>query len=217
MIQQWREIGGISLSPERYLTCGLHTNQLQEPITLTTRLRPPLPSKTTISNMKMLANSHWMLLLSVLMLHTGGRYRVDAFVHPRSVLVRPVNRITAMDIIPSNTMTASAKHKHLQHSPFTQSLRSFHLNSLPAGQLFQQLTAPGSLPIALAINAVLFTALLSKLRTMLTPTGLWHAGALGTGLWATLGAKGWLYCVLYLFWGQAVTKVRFEDKQVSVH
>ena len=66
---------------------------------------------------------------------------------------------------------------------------------------------------AFGVNAVLFAALSQKLFTMLTPTGFAHSLVLGTSLWATLGWKGWLYCVVYLFLGQAVTKVRFTEKQ----
>jgi uncharacterized protein (TIGR00297 family) len=66
---------------------------------------------------------------------------------------------------------------------------------------------------ALGINAALFALLRSKLLTMLTPAGFAHSMALGTGLWATLGWQGWSTCVLYLFLGQAVTKVRFQEKE----
>jgi uncharacterized membrane protein len=66
---------------------------------------------------------------------------------------------------------------------------------------------------ALGINAALFALLRDKLLTMLTPLGFAHSLALGTGLWATLGWRGWSTCVLYLFLGQAVTKVRFQDKE----
>lgn len=73
----------------------------------------------------------------------------------------------------------------------------------------------GHVPIFLAfgINAVLFGALSSKLTTMLTPTGFAHSMALGTLLWATLGWRGWSLCVMYLFLGQLVTKVRFAEKE----
>ena len=37
--------------------------------------------------------------------------------------------------------------------------------------------------------------------------------ALGTGLWATLGWRGWTLCVAYLFFGSAVTKVKFAEKE----
>ena len=47
---------------------------------------------------------------------------------------------------------------------------------------------------------------------MLTPSGFLHAFALGCGLWTTLGWRGWTVCVMYLFLGQAVTKVKFREK-----
>jgi hypothetical protein len=73
----------------------------------------------------------------------------------------------------------------------------------------------GPVPIleAFGVNAVLFTALQSKLNKMLTPTGFAHSLALGTMLWQTLGWRGWTLCVAYLFIGQAVTKLRFADKE----
>jgi len=48
--------------------------------------------------------------------------------------------------------------------------------------------------------------------TMLTPEGFAHSLALGTMLWTTLGWRGWTVCVVYLFLGQAVTKVGFDEK-----
>ena len=73
----------------------------------------------------------------------------------------------------------------------------------------------GPVPLvqAFGINAVLFALLQSKLNTMLTPSGFTSSLILGTGLWASLGWRGWTLCVLYLFLGQAVTKVRFEEKE----
>jgi uncharacterized protein (TIGR00297 family) len=47
---------------------------------------------------------------------------------------------------------------------------------------------------------------------MLTPEGFAHSLALGTMLWTTLGWRGWTVCVVYLFLGQAVTKVGFDEK-----
>ena len=66
---------------------------------------------------------------------------------------------------------------------------------------------------ATALNVFLFTALQSKLLKLLTPTGMLHACALGSGLWFTLGWKGWTLCVAYLFLGSAVTKVKFQEKE----
>ena len=64
-----------------------------------------------------------------------------------------------------------------------------------------------------ALNAVLFGTLRSKLNKMLTAEGFAHAFALGTLLWTTLGWRGWTLCVMYLFLGQAVTKIKFSEKE----
>lgn len=54
-----------------------------------------------------------------------------------------------------------------------------------------------------------------KLDKMLTIEGFFHALALGTLLWHTLGWRGWTTCVLYLFLGQLVTKVKFREKEAK--
>mmetsp|Transcript_30112 Transcript_30112/g.70539 ORF Transcript_30112/g.70539 Transcript_30112/m.70539 type:complete len:342 (+) Transcript_30112:92-1117(+) len=73
----------------------------------------------------------------------------------------------------------------------------------------------GNVPLwqSCALNAVLFGTLRSKLNKMLTAEGFAHAFALGTLLWTTLGWRGWTLCVMYLFLGQAVTKVKFQEKE----
>lgn len=68
-------------------------------------------------------------------------------------------------------------------------------------------------PHSFALNAVLFVGLQSKLMKILTPAGFFHALALGSGLWATLGWRGWTTCVLYLCLGSLVTKVKFQEKE----
>ena len=66
---------------------------------------------------------------------------------------------------------------------------------------------------AVGINFVLFSILRSKLLKVLTPQGMISAFILGSGLWmSTLHWKAWTLCVLYLFLGSAVTKIRFEEK-----
>lgn len=65
------------------------------------------------------------------------------------------------------------------------------------------------------INSVLFATLKSKLDRMLTTEGFFHALTLGTLLWHTLGWRGWTTCVLYLFLGQLVTKVKFREKEAK--
>jgi hypothetical protein len=73
----------------------------------------------------------------------------------------------------------------------------------------------GQVPLSqsFGLNFALFALFRSKLLKMLTPEGFVHAYALGTGLWATLGWRGWTVCVAYLFLGSAVTKVRFAEKE----
>lgn len=73
----------------------------------------------------------------------------------------------------------------------------------------------GNVPLwqSFVLNAILFGSLSPKLNKMLTPEGFAHSVALGTCLWAALGWRGWSLCVLYLFLGQAVTKVKFAEKE----
>jgi uncharacterized protein (TIGR00297 family) len=73
----------------------------------------------------------------------------------------------------------------------------------------------GGVPLeqAFAINALLFSLLIKLVSKMLTGAGILNAVLLGTGLWATLGWKGWTVCVAYLFLGVLVTKVKFADKE----
>lgn len=81
-----------------------------------------------------------------------------------------------------------------------------------ASTLFRS-TGPVPLLQSFGLNALLFTALSPKLFTMLTPAGFLHSCALGTFLWNALGYKGWSLCVLYLFLGQLVTKIKFAEKE----
>ena len=102
----------------------------------------------------------------------------------------------------------------------SETARYFSINGLltdgAVGRLMESLFKySGQVPFvqALGINAFLFTALRGKLLSALTPEGFFHAMALGTMLWTTLGWRGWSYCVLYLILGQVVTKVGFADKE----
>lgn len=76
-------------------------------------------------------------------------------------------------------------------------------------------TPNGNVPLnaALGINAVLFGLLRPKLLKVLTSQGFLSAFILGTGLWTSLGWKGWSTCVLYLGFGSAVTKVKMQEKE----
>eukprot|EP00535_Pseudo-nitzschia_heimii_P004154 CAMPEP_0197186090 /NCGR_PEP_ID=MMETSP1423-20130617/13205_1 /TAXON_ID=476441 /ORGANISM="Pseudo-nitzschia heimii, Strain UNC1101" /LENGTH=342 /DNA_ID=CAMNT_0042637303 /DNA_START=8 /DNA_END=1032 /DNA_ORIENTATION=- len=73
----------------------------------------------------------------------------------------------------------------------------------------------GNVPLsqAFALQVFLFAGLRKKLFKMLTRQGFFHALALATGLWSTLGWRGWTTCVMYLFLGVAVTKVKFQEKE----
>jgi uncharacterized protein (TIGR00297 family) len=73
----------------------------------------------------------------------------------------------------------------------------------------------GRVPLiqAFGVNLFGFLSVRSKLLKSLTPQGYLHAMALGTGLWTTLGWRGWTFCVLYLILGSLVTKVRFAQKE----
>lgn len=53
----------------------------------------------------------------------------------------------------------------------------------------------------------------AKKQQMFTPSGLFHAWALGVMLWGSLGWRGWSTCVLYLIAGSCVTKVKMAKKQ----
>lgn len=73
----------------------------------------------------------------------------------------------------------------------------------------------GTVPVtqALALNVILFVGLRKKLLKMLTKEGYFHALFLAVGLWSSLGWRGWTTCVLYLFLGSMVTKVKFQEKE----
>ncbi|CAJ1954470.1 unnamed protein product [Cylindrotheca closterium] len=108
----------------------------------------------------------------------------------------------AFDPIPASSLSK----RRLSTSSIVETA-SFIGNSL--------LNSTGHVPFsqALTLNVFLFTTLRSKLLKVLTPQGMLHACALGSGLWATLGWKGWTLCVAYLFFGSAVTKVKFAEKE----
>jgi uncharacterized membrane protein len=48
----------------------------------------------------------------------------------------------------------------------------------------------------------------------LTRSGLFHATALGMGLWSCLGWKGWAMGVIYFLLGSLVTKIKMAEKEV---
>jgi uncharacterized protein (TIGR00297 family) len=108
----------------------------------------------------------------------------------------------------------SKPHEHPRKDYGTQQHLSvgsvIDLTSQLASSIFQ---FHGKVPLAFGVNLFSFLSLRRKLLKSLTPQGYLHAMALGTGLWATLGWRGWTFCVLYLILGAMVTKVRFAEKE----
>lgn len=80
---------------------------------------------------------------------------------------------------------------------------------LPAGLL----PWTGLLPEALVLTTTLFAGFAATGQRMLTRAGLIHAWLLSLILWGTLGWKGFLTGVVYLFCGSAVTKVGKAKKE----
>ena len=76
---------------------------------------------------------------------------------------------------------------------------------LPGISIFQE---------ALLGNGLWFAILALSKQKSLTREGLYHATALGIGLWTFLGLSGWLVCVSYLVLGSLVTKVKMREKEV---
>ena len=68
---------------------------------------------------------------------------------------------------------------------------------------------------ALLANGLWLAILSASSQKSLTRQGLYHATALGIGLWSFLGPSGWLVCVSYLVLGSLVTKIRFREKEVK--
>lgn len=68
---------------------------------------------------------------------------------------------------------------------------------------------------AFGVNSCLAVTGLALKQKALTSEGLTHAWGLGVLLWSTLGAGGWLVCVLYLVFGSLVTKIKMKEKEVS--
>lgn len=118
-----------------------------------------------------------------------------------------------------NIPKVTQKKSYMSIPQATSTSRCTTRPALPNGAIGEVaqslLRSQGQVPFlqAFGLNAFLFTALSPKLFTMLTPAGFSHAFVLGTLLWKTIGWKGWTLCVLYLFFGQAVTKVKFAEKE----
>ena len=136
--------------------------------------------------------------------------RVGAFAPPRFYSANKPGQISfhsSNDV--QQPYTVANRHGNL-------SLKPIYMYGINAPELMASVfRSSGPVPLlqAFAINAILFNIVRSKLLSALTPSGYVHAMILGTMLWTTLGWRGWLYCVLYLILGQAVTKVGFADKE----
>ena len=114
----------------------------------------------------------------------------------------PKNRLTVNNVPSNQRFRSPHTHVHALPDAVTELATSLFRNQ-------------GQVPLwqAFSLNAFLFALLRSKLLKSLTPEGYFHALALGTMLWNTLGWKGWTVCVLYLILGSAVTKVKFAEKE----
>lgn len=75
------------------------------------------------------------------------------------------------------------------------------------------LTDPIAIIPSITINTLLFYILRNNLSKKLTKEGMAHSLALGSMLCITLGWRGWFTCVLYLFLGSFVTKIKFQEKK----
>jgi hypothetical protein len=146
----------------------------------------------------------------------GAQYSADAFSIPSSPLMKypshELQRLPHLSSFHNLSQLTSCSLAQLREGYTSSAV----LQALPGWA--EVLLADGAVPMvpALVVNVALFAALSSQLFRMLTPAGFTNALLLGTGLWTTLGWKGWLYCVLYLFLGQVVTKIRFAEKEVSI-
>ena len=65
--------------------------------------------------------------------------------------------------------------------------------------------------LAMLINGLLIAA--ASRVPLLTRRGWFHAAALGTILWGTLGPRGWIAVVAYLLLGSLVTRLGFARKR----
>ena len=144
------------------------------------------------------------------------------------------NQCVSFSTLPTSVIKAQPQHVKREFVSFRRSPDLTKMNILSAegassimtslaipktfgaltSTLFSCTSTTVPLYLAFAWNSLLFFTLRKKLlSSMLTPEGLVHSLALGTMLWSTLGWKGWSLCVLYLFWGSLVTKVKISEKQ----
>lgn len=119
-----------------------------------------------------------------------------------------------VSVNPQSPLHASF-HKKTTLLPSSHLVQDAHSVVVGQNVIYSLFQHHGNVPFhqALSINVILFAMLRSKLLKMLTLSGYLHALALGTGLWTTLGWRGWTLCVAYLIFGQAVTKLQFAEKE----
>lgn len=100
------------------------------------------------------------------------------------------------------TTSRPVPHLDWMDSPSSSLVTRQSLPSLEAAAgLWEAFVAPANLPVALGLNYAGFTLLKSNLMKKLTTQGYFHSMALGMGVWASLGWKGWTLAVAYLFLG----------------
>lgn len=170
------------------------------------------------------------------MLKSNLRYAAVCFIGLQS----RCNAFTTQSIVHSASFTSTSRYvpvlKNEDQSTSLPSLRSerpiqnqkirnrrvtsLNLNANAGIDIISSLsqtifTTTSTVPLltSFGINASLFVILKSKLEKLLTPEGFYHSLALGTMLWNTVGWQGWTTCVLYLFLGSLVTKVKFQEKE----
>ena len=105
--------------------------------------------------------------------------------------------------------TVFSFHNRIILKPLASSIQRKALNLFPDPTIipiFQQ---------AVVVTGVQGVALTVLKQKFLTQSGLYHAAALGIGLWTLLGPQGWAVCVGYLILGNIVTKFKMLEKEVS--
>lgn len=146
--------------------------------------------------MQLVAMRRMILLLVVLAATSNNSHAfvVSPQISPRGIAARSVSSkkpVSPTTIVsPTTTGTVSPSLLHLQPS---------------IAALWQAFVQPANLPVAVGLNFVGFSLLRSNLMKKLTTQGYYHSMALGMGVWASLGWKGWTLAVAYLFLGSKGT------------
>jgi len=137
----------------------------------------------------------------------------------RQAAIRALVALVAVASAPQGLAFQSSV-RAVQLRPFVPAPRAPVLGgwSKPPAPLVIRPAAPlvpvlGPVPTAVGLNSALAGLGVATRQSMLTPSGLLHAWALGVILWSSLGWQGWSLCVLYLLAGSKVTKIRMKEKQ----